>query len=173
MATWAATSEMGPAGLARAAHISHAPGLPLARLAAALQRPVDGVGLLWHAVALTGLREVVLGALGEVGWLEAPPGPIALAAVLLDLPGSHVGNIDPRVCDGAMGGRGRLCVRVSHPGEGKTVLRGQKLRGSGTTSRRNIMGVIIFGFCGRNQAKDHGLQITMMPGLQTQKALES
>ena len=67
---------------------------PLSRLAAALHRSVYRVGLPRHVVADVGLRRVSLGALGEVGWLEAPPTPVGLAAVLLDLPRAHVGDVD-------------------------------------------------------------------------------
>ena len=70
------------------------------------------MGRLWHAVAHAGLREMVLEALGEMGGLEAPPSPVALAAVLLDLPRPHVGNVYLMICDEARAVRGK-CASVS------------------------------------------------------------
>ena len=70
------------------------------------------MGFPRHVVALVGFHQVVLEALGEMGGLEAPPSPVALAAVLLDLPRPHVGNVYLMICDEARAVRGK-CASVS------------------------------------------------------------
>ena len=103
--------------------VLHATLEPLPRLAAALQRAVCRMGLLWRAAA-AGFREVVCEALGEMGWLQAPPSPVALAmvAALLDLPRPDLGFLHPMICGEARAVRGNYasmsrCVMCVAGGE--------------------------------------------------------
>ena len=71
--------------------------------------------LIWRAVAAAGFREVVSEALGEMGWLQAPPSPVALAmvAALFDLPRPDLGFLHPMICGEARAVRGKYASMSS------------------------------------------------------------